>query len=153
MRAGGVSPDGGAVTREPDPPTAARTPRPTPAAKRTGPPALGAILIERKLVTEEQLTQAMDRQKRTRRRLGRVLVEMGFTTPEAVLEALSGQLGVPSTRVNSYTVNPEAVQALPEKVARKHTAFPLLKVGSTLVVAITSPKNLTALDDLRFASG
>ena len=153
MHVGGVARDEGAVTRDTDPPTAAQTPRPTPAAKRTGPPALGAILLERKLVTEEQLTQAMDRQKRTRRRLGRVLVEMGFTTPEAVLEALSGQLGVPSTRVNSYTVNPEAVQALPEKVARKHTAFPLLKVGSTLVVAITSPKNLTALDDLRFASG
>ena len=123
MHVGGVAPDEGAVTRETDPPTAAQTPRPTPATQRTGPPALGAILIERKLVTEEQLTQAMDRQKRTRRRLGRVLVEMGFTTPEAVLEALSGQLSMPSTHVNSYTVNSEAVQALPEKVARKHTAF------------------------------
>ena len=119
------------------------------------PPArpLGEILLERKLVTKEQLTLAMDRQKRTRRRLGRVLVEMGFATAEGVLDALSAQLGVNSTRVNSYTVNPEAVQCLPEKVARKHMAFPLLKVGSTLVVAIASPKNLHALDDLRFASG
>ncbi|HIE91363.1 MAG TPA: hypothetical protein EYQ83_00255, partial [Acidobacteria bacterium] len=50
---------------------------------------------------------------------------------EAVLEALGTQLGVPSTRVNSYTVNPDAVGCLSEKVARKHTAFPLLKVGST----------------------
>ena len=55
--------------------------------------------------------------------------------------------------MNSYTVNAEAVACLPEKVARKHMAFPLLKVGSTLVVAIASPKNLHALDDLRFASG
>ena len=116
-------------------------------------PALGEILVERKLVTKGQLAQAMDRQKRTRRRLGRVLVEMGFATPETILEALSGQLGVASTRVNSYTVNAEAVACLPEKVARKHMAFPLLKVGSTLVVAIASPKNLHALDDLRFASG
>ena len=60
---------------------------------------------------------------------------------------------MPSTRVNSYTVNAEAVESLPEKVARRHMAFPLLKVGSTLVVAIASPKNLHALDDLRFASG
>ena len=128
---------------------------PTEAWAKPGgkPPALGQILLERKLVTEEQLAQAMDRQQRTRRRLGRVLVEMGFATPEAVLEALSAQLGVPSTRVNSYTVNAEAVQCLPEKVARKHTAFPLLKVGSTLVVAVASPKDLHALDDLRFAAG
>ena len=45
------------------------------------------------------------------------------------------------------------MQCLSEKVARKHTAFPLLKVGLTLVVAIASPKDLHALDDLRFASG
>ena len=115
--------------------------------------ALGEILIERKLVTPDQFKQAMDRQKRTRRRLGRVLVEMGFVTPEAVLEALSPQLGAPSTRVNSYTVNAEALQCLSEKVARKHMAFPLLKVGTTLMVAIASPKNLHALNDLRFASG
>ena len=74
-------------------------------------------------------------------------------TADAVLEALSAQLGLPSTRVDSYTVNPEAVRMLPEKVARQHVAFPLLKVGSTLVVAIASPKDLHALDDLRFASG
>ena len=125
----------------------------TPAGLGGKPAALGQILLERKLVTQEQLAQAMDRQTRTRRRLGRVLVEMGFATPEAVLEALSGQLGVPSTRVNTYTVNAEAVQCLPEKVARKHNAFPLLKVGATLVVAVASPKDLTALDDLRFAAG
>jgi type IV pilus assembly protein PilB len=82
-----------------------------------------------------------------------VLVELGFMTEESVLDVLSAQLGVPSTRVNSYTVNPDAVQCLSEKVARKHMAFPLLKVGSTLVVAIASPTNLHALDDLRFASG
>ena len=111
------------------------------------------MLLEQRLVTRDQLRLAMERQKRTRRRLGRVLVEMGFTTQEAVLESLSAQLGVPSTRVNSYTVNPDAVRCLSEKVARKHMAFPLLKVGSSLVVAIASPKDLHALDDLRFASG
>ena len=127
--------------------------RPRTSSARPAVPHLGAMLLEQKLVTHDQLTQAMERQKRTRRRLGRVMVEMGVATQEAVLEALSAQLGVPSTRVNSYTVNPDAVQCLSEKVARKHMAFPLLKVGSTLVVAIASPKDLHAIDDLRFASG
>ena len=129
--------------------------RPQPVWGRKAPPvpALGEILIERKLVTPGQLRTAMDRHWRTRRRLGRVLVELGYVTADAVLEALSAQLGLPSTRVNSYTVNPEAVTMLPEKVARQHVAFPLLKVGTTLVVAIASPKDLHALDDLRFASG
>ena len=124
-----------------------------PRAVKAPVPALGEILLGRKLLTSDQLRAAMERHRRTRRRLGRVLVEMGYATADAVLEALSAQLGVPSTRVNPYTVNPEAVKMLPEKVARKHMAFPLLRVGTTLVVAIASPKDLHALDDLRFASG
>ena len=144
----------------PTEPTASVNDLPAPAMGGPGPravkapvPALGEILLERKLLTSDQLRAAMDRHRRTRRRLGRVLVEMGYATADAVLEALSAQLGVPSTRVNAYTVNPEAVKMLPEKVARKHMAFPLLRVGTTLVVAIASPKDLHALDDLRFASG
>ena len=119
-----------------------------------GPKALGALLCERGLLTEAQLEAAIERQKETGRRLGHVLVDMGFVTPEAVLEALSLQMGVPTVRINAFTVNTDALNALPEKVARRHTAFPLQKVGTaTLVVALASPKDLTALDDLRFACG
>jgi type IV pilus assembly protein PilB len=116
-------------------------------------PALGEILLERKTLTEEQLREAMARQQQSRKRLGEILMELGFATPEAVLDGLSAQLGVPPTRVNSYTVTPEAVKHLSEKVARKYGAVPLLKAGSTLVIATPDPKNLKALDDLRFAAG
>ncbi len=78
---------------------------------------------------------------------------MGATTRDAVLGALSVQLGMPGMRVNAYTVDLEALRALPEKVARKHGAFPLTKVGGTLTVAIASPPDLETIDDLRFASG
>jgi type IV pilus assembly protein PilB len=115
--------------------------------------ALGGLLIERGLITTEQLDAAVLQQKAAGMRLGRVLVERGVLTPEALLEVLSEQLGVPTARINAYTVNQEAIGALPEKVARRHTAFPLQKTGSTLVVALAMPKDLTALDDLRFASG
>ena len=116
-------------------------------------PALGEILVERKTLTQEQLREAMSRQQRTRKRLGEILMELGFASPDAVLDGLSEQLGVPPTRVNSYTVTPEALTYLSEKVARKYTAVPMLKVGSTLVVATANPRDLKALDDLRFAAG
>ena len=116
-------------------------------------PALGEILVERRTLTEEQLREAMTRQQRSRKRLGEILMELGFASPDAVLDGLSAQLGVPPTRVNSYTVTPEALSCLSEKVARKYTAVPLLKVGSTLVVATANPRDLQALDDLRFAAG
>jgi type IV pilus assembly protein PilB len=122
-------------------------------ARQPGPMALGGMLRDRGLVTDEQLSAAMARQKKTGRRLGQILVELGFVPAEAVLEALSLQLGVPTARVNAHTVQPDAVASLPEKVARRHTAFPLQKVGTTLVVALATPKDLNALDDIRFAAG
>jgi type IV pilus assembly protein PilB len=115
--------------------------------------ALGGLLVERGLITEAQLDAAVNEQKKSGRRLGRVLVDQGVLSPEALLDVLSEQLGVPTTRINAYTVNPDAISALPEKVARRHTAFPLQKTGTTLLVALAVPKDLTALDDLRFASG
>src|ERR1700681_4722068 len=80
---------------------------------------LGAMLLQRQFITAEQLQAAIEQQKLTGRRLGNVLVSMGFTTPDAVLGARSLQLGVPAARLNGYTVHHDAVSALPEKVARK----------------------------------
>ena len=141
--------------RVPNPPRPVSTPAPVREGARPveGPKALGAMLCERGLLTEAQLQAAIVRQQETGRRLGHVLVELGFVTAEAVLEGLSLQMGVPTVRINAFTVNTDALNALPEKVARRHTAFPLQKMGTTLMVALASPKNLSALDDLRFASG
>ena len=123
-----------------------------PVARAGG--ALGEVLLERQLITREQLTLAIEHQRSSpERRLGQVLLDLGFTTPDAVLGALSVQLGVPATRLNGFTVSHTAVQALPEKVARKHLAAPMQKIGTMLQVAIASPTDLAALDDLRFASG
>jgi len=120
---------------------------------KAGATALGALLRDRGLLTGEQLEAAIARQVKTGRRLGHILVELGFVTPEAVLEALSQQMGVPTTRINAHTVQVDALSALPEKVARRHTAFPLQKVGTTLLVALATPRDLSVLDDIRFASG
>jgi type IV pilus assembly protein PilB len=115
--------------------------------------ALGGILRERNLITEQQLNAAIEQQKRTGRRLGQVLIDMGATTQDAVLGALSIQLGVPSIRINAHTIDRAAVDALPEKIARRHHAFPVAKAGTVLTVAVATPQDLAAIDDLRFASG
>src|SRR3989442_699787 len=132
------------------PGTMPAAPPPAPAAASA---ALGEVLLERNLITPEQLKIAIDHQGTSNRRIGQVLIDLGFTNADAVLGALSVQLGVPATRLNGYTVNASAVQALPEKLAGKHSAVPLQKVGQMLQIAIAVPNNLVALDDLRFASG
>ncbi len=118
-----------------------------------GAAALGEVLLERGLITREQLDVAIEHQRVSSRRLGQVLIDLGFTTPDAVLGALSVQLGVPATRLHAAKVSAAAVGALPERVARQHLAVPLQKIGAILHVAIASPTDLAALDDLRFASG
>jgi type IV pilus assembly protein PilB len=115
--------------------------------------ALGQVLVERSVITAEQLEAAIEHQRKSDHRLGQVLIDLGFTTPDAVLGGLSVQLGVPATRLNGFTVNASAVQALPEKVARAHLAVPLTKVNQLLQVAMARPTDLAALDDIRFASG
>src|SRR5437867_3911296 len=120
------------------------TARVLPAASRSA--ALGEVLLERDLITPEQLRCAIDQQRTTNRRLGQLLIDLGFTTADAVLAALSLQLGVPATRLNGFRISPSAVRTLPEKWARKHLAVPLQKVGSMLQVAVASPNDLHALD-------
>jgi len=131
----------------------AAAPAPRQPAPSRATAALGQVLLDRNLITPEQLSVAIDQQRTSNRRLGQVLLDLGFSTPDAVLGALSIQLGVPATRLNGFTVSPAAVQALPERIARKHGAVPLQKMGLMLQVAVASPNDLAALDDIRFASG
>ena len=89
----------------------ARQPAPVP-----GSTALGEVLLARDLITRDQLSTAIDHQRTSDRRLGQVLIDLGFTTADAVLGALSIQLGVPATRLNGFTVSATAARALPEKI-------------------------------------
>ena len=128
------------------------SPPPVTTAGRAG-AALGQVLLDRNLITANQLAVAVEHQRNSNKRIGQVLLELGYTTPDAILGALSVQLGVPAARLNDFSVSPAAVQALPEKLARKHNAVPLQRVGHLLHVAIAQPNDLHTLDDLRFACG
>ena len=75
--------------------------------------ALGELLVERDFITAEQLAVAIAQQRTSGRRLGHMLIDLGFTTPDAVLGALAVQLGVAATRLNGYTVNPAHLWAPP----------------------------------------
>jgi len=116
-------------------------------------PSLCDILLKNGVVSQDQLRSALERQRRTGQRIVDALIGIGAVTADAVLACLSAHMGVPSTHINVYTVDPAALQVLPEKVARRHVVFPLVKIDGDLVVATTGPKDLAALDDLRFASG
>lgn len=109
---------------------------------------LGEILIEKGLITEEQLGEGLERQAETGEHLGRALVELGYVSDYEWLEATSEQLDIPYLTLSNYIISPDVAHLISEKLARKHNVIPLFKIEDTLTVGISDPSNVVAIDDL-----
>jgi MSHA biogenesis protein MshE len=110
---------------------------------------LGEILTQQKLISQEQLKFALDEQKRTGRKLGRVLVENGHVTEDDICGALAKQLAIPYVNLKYYNVDPESVRLLPESHARRFRAIVLeRRSNGTLLIGMADPVDLFAYDEL-----
>jgi MSHA biogenesis protein MshE len=109
---------------------------------------LGEILVQQKLLTEEQLGLALADQKRTGRKLGRVFIENGFVTEEQISGALAKQLDIPYINLKFYNTSPDVVRMLPETQARRFRALVLEVRKNTLLVGISDPTDLFAYDEI-----
>ena len=109
---------------------------------------LGEILVQQKLLTEEQLKAALDEQKKTGRRLGRVFIERGFITEEQISKALARQLGADYIDLKHYNIKREVVARLPETQARRFRAMVLEDRGEAYLVGMADPTDLAAYDDI-----
>jgi MSHA biogenesis protein MshE len=109
---------------------------------------LGEILVQQKLLTEEQLKAALDEQKKTGRRLGRVFIERGFISEEQISRALARQLGADYIDLKHYNIKREVVARLPETQARRFRAMVLEDRGEAYLVGMADPTDLAAYDDI-----
>ncbi len=109
---------------------------------------LGDLLAQQKLISMEQLQFALDQQKRTGRKLGRVLVDNAFVTEDQISEALAKQLNIPYINLKYYNVNLEIVRRLPENQARRFRAIALEDRNGALLVGMTDPTDLFAFDEI-----
>ncbi|MEC5160297.1 MSHA biogenesis protein MshE [Janthinobacterium sp. CG_23.3] len=109
---------------------------------------LGEILVQQKLLSEEQLGLALTEQKRTGRKLGRVFVEHGFVTEEQISGALAKQFDIPYINLKFYNINAEVVRLLPETQARRFRALVLEQRIDTLLVGMSDPTDLFAYDEI-----
>ncbi len=117
------------------------------------PAKLGEILLKQKLITREQLQQAIDYQMSRGGRLGRALVELGFVTDDDVTAALSRQYGLPAANLNELEVDPNVIKLIPMETALKHQVLPVNRVGSSLTLVMADPTNVFAMDDVKFMTG
>jgi MSHA biogenesis protein MshE len=109
---------------------------------------LGEILVQQRLLSEEQLTLALTDQKRSGRKLGRVFVENGFVTEEQISGALARQLDIPYINLKFYNTNPDVVRMLPETQARRFRALVLEERRGVLLVGLADPTDLFAYDEI-----
>jgi len=115
---------------------------------------LGELLVEGGLVTPAQLQSAITHQKIARGRLGSNLVALGYISEEVLMDFLSHQTGVPQMDVRNIDVPPQILKLVPHRLADQFTVLPIAtKEPKSLVLAMSDPSDLNAIDSARFASG
>jgi type IV pilus assembly protein PilB len=114
---------------------------------------LGDLLVKEKVISSEQLDQALKVQKESSGRLGSVLVKLGFLSDEEVTNFLSRQYGVPAINLSYFEIDPAVVKLIPYETAKRYQILPLSRVGSSLTIAMVDPTNVFAMDDIKFMTG
>ena len=117
-------------------------------------PKLGEMLKKAKLITDDQLQQALEHQKQGGGKLGRNLVELGFIKDEQITQLLSKQFGVPAVNLAQFKeIDSQVIKLIPAEVAQKYQVMPLTRTGATLTIAMVDPTNVFAMDDIKFMTG
>jgi type IV pilus assembly protein PilB len=114
---------------------------------------LGELLVRNKLISEAQLAKALEEQKVQGGRLGASLIKLGFLKEEELAAFLSRQYGVPSINLSEFEIDPSVIKLVPAEVAQKYQVIPINRAGSTLIVAMSDPSNIFAIDDIKFMTG
>ena len=115
---------------------------------------LGDLLVTANKINSDQLEQALKLQRKTRtKRIGEVLVDLGFVKEEDILEVLETQLKIPSLDLASYRINPRVTSMIPENIARRYSLIAIEKNNNKLIVAMSDPFNIFAIDDIKLLTG
>lgn len=116
---------------------------------------LGEILVKNNLVTREQLAKAVEEQKLSsgQLRLGSILIKQNLLSEHQLTSFLSKQYGVPTVNLSEYDIDPAVTKIIQPEVVQKYQIVPINRAGSTLIVAVSDPSNLFAIEDIKFMTG
>lgn len=116
---------------------------------------IGDYLVEKELITQEQLEQALavQRESKGTKKFGEVIVELGFLSEVKFAQALAGKLHVPYVDLANFDIDGEAVRKVPENLAKKYTIIAINIKGKRLTVATDDPYNFNILEDVKVMTG
>lgn len=111
---------------------------------------MGDMLLDEHMVTMDQLEQALAMAKESRRKIGEVLVELGYVTEEGIAQTLSRQLGIDIVNLNGVKIEEDIINLVNGPILRKHVMIPFeYEKGNlnTVRVAMADPMDMMAIDD------
>ena len=114
---------------------------------------LGELLIEKRRITHAQLQEALAYKEANGGDLASALTRLGFVPADEIAALRGAQYGVRSVDLSGFEIEPGVLELIPADTAREHGVVPLRRSGATLTVAITDPRNVAVLDEVRFRTG
>lgn len=114
---------------------------------------LSALLVDKKVLSQEKLNEALVIQKEKKERIGDILMKLGYIARENLVDVLSAELNVPAVRLTKEKIPPDVLKFIPKKIAELYCVLPLSVTAEALTVAMADPMNVNALDDIRRVSG
>jgi len=109
---------------------------------------LGELLIERGVITKQQLEKGLKLQKEKGGLIGQILVELGFTEEQEIAQALTVQYGFPYLPLQNYELSKNIVELIPKNVGKQYGLIAVDKIGETLTVSMSNPLNVKAIEDI-----
>jgi type II secretory ATPase GspE/PulE/Tfp pilus assembly ATPase PilB-like protein len=109
---------------------------------------LGDILVEKRLITAQELEAALKEQERTNEVLGRVLLKMGLIREGALLKAIAEQQGIAFVELRDLEIHDKAIRSVPVKFIWHYNILPLGISGNVLTIAVSNPFDVWPIDDL-----
>jgi type IV pilus assembly protein PilB len=114
---------------------------------------LGQILVEAGLISEDQLVQALEEQKKKKAKLGKIIIEKEWAKNEDICKALSKQLNIPYVKLKELEISKEVIETIPRRQATRKLLFPYKKTGRRLRLAMANPLDYTTIDEVKFKTG
>lgn len=114
---------------------------------------LTEILINNRLLTQEQLDEALNVQKEKGGRLSDIIINLKFIKENELVLTLSQGLGLPLMDLKRFKIDPEIVKIIPINIARHYQIIPVSKMGDTITLAMADPLNVFTIDHVSSLTG
>lgn len=111
---------------------------------------IGELLLQEGLISQEQLSRALEDQNQSGERVGAALIKLGYIGEDVLAEFIARQFHVPQVNLSKLTIPREVITIIPLDISQKYQAVPFGLMGNTLNVAMADPGNLFVVDDIRF---